>query len=109
MKDRLIFNICELETSYIVNENVPNLKSSIETFIPVHLSYPCYFWGYHIKDTPFDEILLKEINSFLKEYLLYWLEALSLLRSVSIALQTLSIIGEWSKVSYAFNMPSFNA
>jgi hypothetical protein len=104
MKTRLKFNICELETSYICNDNVPNLKSSIETVIPVHLSYSCCFWGYHVKDTPFSEILLREISSFLKEYLLYWLETLSLLKSVSVALQTLPIIIEWTEVSYALSM-----
>jgi hypothetical protein len=99
MKTGLKFNICGLETSYSFNDNIPNLKSTIEAFIPIHLSYSCHFWGYHVKDTPFDKILLKEISSFLKKYLLYLLEALSLLRNVSVALQTLSIIIHWTEVS----------
>jgi hypothetical protein len=112
MKTKLKFNICDLETSYIFNDKVPNLKLAVETDIPVDLSYSCHFWGYHVKDAPFNEILLQEIKSFLKEYLLYWLEALSLLRSVnmrlhrsvSAALQTLSIIIKWTEVSCAFDM-----
>jgi hypothetical protein len=104
MKTGLKFNICGLETSYLMNDAVTNLTSHIKTAIPVHLSYSCHFWAHHIKDTSFEYTLSEEVKSFMEESLLYWLEALSFLKGVSIALEALSIIMKWSEVSFRLNV-----
>lgn len=104
MKAGLRFNICGLETSYLSNENVPNLSSRIESSVPVHLAYSCRFWADHLQNT--SEMdgtaeLRSNIEEFLYDKLLYWLEVLSLLNHVSLAPSALLRLGRWSSVSQA--------
>ncbi|KAF7973528.1 hypothetical protein HWV62_14956 [Athelia sp. TMB] len=83
MNTRLRFNMCLLTTSHIANENIADLSGRIKTFIPQSLSYPCLFWGYHIRQTlPRDTCLLQLMQTFFEEKFLFWLEVLSLMGEV---------------------------
>jgi len=48
MQEMLRFNICELETSYHLNTEVPDLNDRIERCIPSALWYSCRFWAEHL-------------------------------------------------------------
>ena len=96
----LRFNICKLETSYIRNDDVPNLQMRIEKAITPLLSYSCRFWSDHLRTAPFDSQLLVEVKDFLNVRLLYWLEVLSLIKEVNRASKALLSIVEWSTVEY---------
>ncbi|KAL2890623.1 Vegetative incompatibility protein HET-E-1 [Ceratocystis lukuohia] len=51
------------------------------------IGYPCFFWVDHLIDSSADRMISKndEILAFLREKYLQWLEAVSLLRGISIA------------------------
>jgi hypothetical protein len=95
MNRSLRFNICNLESSHVRNEDVPNLKERIQSSIPSRLAYSCRFWGFHLCATAynFNRDLLKQIQAFLYVKLLNWLEVMSLIKKIpasSIALLTSS-------------------
>jgi len=99
MKEDLRFNICELETSHVRNDDL-NLTDRLKKAIPSHLSYACTFWAEHIQSTTVEVDILSEVREFMEIRLLYWLEVLSLIKQVTTAIRALILIGEWSKVSY---------
>ena len=101
MKRGLKFNICHLKTSHLWNDDVPNLKTDIETYIPPWLSYACCNWADHLSMmsmTPDDSQVLEKITWFLHNQFLYWLEVLSLLKVISLARNALQLVVEWTEV-----------
>jgi hypothetical protein len=89
MKMELKFNICELATSHIFNNEILDLDDQVEKFISPPLQYSCCFWGDHLKecvnaDETF-ELLQDGIQHFLDSKLLYWLECLSVMKRVIVA------------------------
>jgi len=86
MKDRLKFNICDLETSHIFNDKVNDLPLQIKTNITVPLLYSCIFWAAHLRDTTIRQcsrgIPMTEVKNFLHVRLLYGLEVMSLTKQV---------------------------
>ncbi|TBU24470.1 hypothetical protein BD311DRAFT_702123, partial [Dichomitus squalens] len=81
MNNRLAFNICRLETSYILNRDIPDLDSRLSTYVPQSLLYAACNWKDHLASThPSD--LQQELSMFLRERLLFWFELLSLLKCV---------------------------
>jgi len=103
MKDRLRFNICNLETSHLFNHNVQDLPVRIKTNIPFPLLYSCRFWAAHLRDTMTNQddhgTLMREVKDFLHVRLLYWLEVMSLTEGVSAANVALLTAVRWIEVS----------
>ncbi|TBU37747.1 hypothetical protein BD309DRAFT_591988 [Dichomitus squalens] len=94
MNYRLAFNICRLETSYILNRDIPDLDSRLSTYVPQSLLYAACTWKDHLAIThPPD--LQQAISQFLREKLLFWLELLSLLKCVNRAAPSLEAALEW--------------
>jgi hypothetical protein len=98
MKSSLRFNICNIETSHIRNDDI-NLAERIEKCIPPHLSYACTFWAEHLHATTSDIELRYAVKDFLYTRFLYWLEVLSLVKNTKAASQALIQIRNWSIVS----------
>ena len=100
MNRDLKFNICGVETSHCRNDD---MKKPIP--IPAHLLYSCRFWSEHLEE---DEKkhdrskLLKEIEYFLYNHFLFWLEVLSLAKEVPVAQRALLTTIRWLGVSVSF-------
>jgi hypothetical protein len=98
-KRGLRFNICSLENSYLPNSSVPDLEQRVKDSIPAQLSYSSRFWGAHVGSTSFESSLAKEVEAFFDgERLLWWLEALALMKSLSSSAVTLLSIVDWFSV-----------
>ncbi|KAL5526188.1 hypothetical protein ACEPAG_7527 [Sanghuangporus baumii] len=82
MAENLHFNVCHLESSsFIRNEDVPDLQTRIAENIRPHLDYACRFWAVHLCELSKSVVsgeLKDRMKNFGKEYLLYWFEVLSL-------------------------------
>ena len=91
----LKFNICKLETSYLANDQVKDLNTRVDQHIPPALSYACHFWGDHLKHTDFKMDLFGKVEKFFKEKFLFWLEALSLTRTVGLAPSAFATLNMW--------------
>lgn len=102
MISNLSFNICKLGTSYTQNNDIANLGELVNLWIPSHLSYSCLFWAQHICEATFDLEVVEKVEQFLKRAFLFWLEVLSLLGSVDIAIPSLKLIIAWMKACYIF-------
>jgi hypothetical protein len=100
MNDELHFNMCELESSHLANEDVSDLHEHTLSAIPIHLTYACQFWARHVQMAPHSDALLSKIEDFLFKNLLYWLEVLSLTGSVNLASTALLKTAKWSRVSF---------
>jgi hypothetical protein len=98
MKSGLRFNICNIETSYMANDNL-DLDERIKESISPRLSYACHFWAEHLRATTSDIELRCAVKDFLHTRLLYWLEVLSLKKNTKTASQVLIHIQNWSLVS----------
>ncbi|KZP08547.1 WD40 repeat-like protein [Athelia psychrophila] len=98
MKRFLRFNICGLETSHLMNHDVPDLVQRIEDCIPRSLAYACRFWAEHLsRARPDDPHLAPLILEFFQNIFLYWLEVLSLIDEAHAALQAMLDVGAFSK------------
>lgn len=96
MQAMLRFNICELETSYYFNSNIPNLNDRIEKHIPSALSYSCRFWADHLAlVSHFDAELFKCVKTLIEKKFLFWLEILSLEEELITATPTLLRLKTW--------------
>jgi hypothetical protein len=51
MRDSFRFNICDLKSSYLANNEDPGLQERIRKRIPPHLSYSSRFWTSHVRTT----------------------------------------------------------
>jgi hypothetical protein len=102
MRAKLTFNACRIETSYLRNDDVPDLITRIRDAVPSQLSYACRFWADHLRATPNQgrdlEIFREIVNDFMFTRLLYWLEALSLLKAVTLAAPSVHTVAMWFEV-----------
>jgi hypothetical protein len=99
MKIELRFNICKLETSHIIHDDIPDLKMRVRDNIPTHLQYACRFWTDHIHQCNFDIQIAEEVEYFMTNQFLYWLEVMSMLRKANRVTQGLRLVINWSKAS----------
>jgi hypothetical protein len=104
MRDQLQFNICGIQSSFIPDEKIPNLKEQVELNISAELFYACRFWMDHLQAVKgsdslepvgSDEILLQTIHDFLSQHLLFWIEVLNLKKSMFICVSNMTQLHKW--------------
>lgn len=78
MAEMLRFNICEVETSYVPNNDIEGLPQRIHDHIPPHLLYACANWAFHAWFALSHPVLASAAFSFLRRHTLEWLEVMSL-------------------------------
>jgi NACHT domain len=91
----LRFNICKLETSYLANDDIEDLNTRVDQYIPPALFYACRFWDDHLKHTDFKMDLFRKVETFFKEKFLFWLEALSLTGMIGLAPSAFATLSMW--------------
>ncbi|KAE9390734.1 WD40 repeat-like protein, partial [Gymnopus androsaceus JB14] len=94
----LHFNMCNLDSSYLLNSQVENLSEKIIKHISPDLSYACTYWGSHIICThkqP-DTILAPLLRKFLTKVLLFWMEVLSILGKVDVISENARVLLDFS-------------
>ncbi|KIM24761.1 hypothetical protein M408DRAFT_26728, partial [Serendipita vermifera MAFF 305830] len=114
MKRHLKFNICELESSYVRNQDVPNLALQVDKCIPPYLSYSSRYWTSHLAETSSDNEVYDSVKYFMDHQFLWWLEVISLIKQMNIGSNMLySLIGWLRKAnqddSLATDMQKFVA
>ncbi|KAJ4488956.1 hypothetical protein C8J55DRAFT_594033 [Lentinula edodes] len=79
--ERLCFNICDLPSSFMKDDDVPGFKDKVCQKIPETLNYCSQFWTDHFEIGQTDQ-LFQKVQEILIEKGIYWLEAMSLLESL---------------------------
>ncbi|KAJ7861893.1 hypothetical protein B0H13DRAFT_1726283 [Mycena leptocephala] len=91
---QLHFNICALESSYYLNSEIEDLDRRIAHYISSELAYASKYWPKHladIKGKELDNSLCSALNDCFPEYFFYWLEVMSFLRCIDVALVDINI------------------
>ena len=92
---RLTFNVGRITTSHQLDEKFSSLSQAI--------IYPCVWLGRHLENGGKRATLVSDIENFMKNDFLKWLEVLSLQELVdSVALSTLKILEKQIKVSILY-------
>ncbi|GJJ12146.1 hypothetical protein Clacol_006387 [Clathrus columnatus] len=82
MKEQLKFNICKLESSFVWDENVPDLPERIKSSISPALSYTCRYWCEYLLQGDFTDAVHEGLDEFLRNRLLFWMEVVNLHRCI---------------------------
>ncbi|KAB5589011.1 Notchless protein [Ceratobasidium theobromae] len=75
------FNICELESSYILDKDVPDIETRVKKAIPTELFYVSRYWAAHLLGSGGSAELRTELEDFLSRRLLLWMEVMNLKKS----------------------------
>ncbi|KAF4613718.1 hypothetical protein D9613_007954 [Agrocybe pediades] len=95
MCQELHFNICDLESSYDFDEDVPDLEQKIRANISAALLYACKYWSRHLAHCDLTSSIHYRLIEFLKFRFLFWMEVLNLTKSISMGSQMLSSTLAW--------------
>ncbi|KAG8729440.1 hypothetical protein FRC11_008769, partial [Ceratobasidium sp. 423] len=101
MKAQLRFNICQLESSFILDEEIPDLKERIEANISPWLFYACRFWVDHLTQGGVSVTLVELVYEFLSQRLLFWMEVLNLNNCMVTGAVASTKVHLWLRTSHA--------
>jgi hypothetical protein len=103
MNGKLRTNICRVTVQTVLNDQIPDLASRIDQYIPEDLAYSCESWSDHIqRPWNHDPELLPLLDEFCKMHVLHWLEAMSLKAETGNAMVAVGNIQKWLPVSIEF-------
>ena len=113
MSKRLKKNICKLD-DYIILSDVKDLSAHQKEYIGDSLEYACHFWTKHLLKIPSNSPHIEEVHNAIKkfftEYLLFWIEVLSLTGNLNVGVHALNDIQQWYMlVSFILNIYSENS
>ncbi len=91
----LRFNICNIESSHLANKDIQGLEARVAKHLPPALLYACRFYDDHLEHLGFETGLFGKLRAFLKTKFLFWLEDLSLIGDMRLALPALSSVNVW--------------
>ena len=105
MEKSLKRNICELD-DYVVLSEVTDLSARRDKHIGSSLEYACRFWTKHLSSVPGKgpgaEKIQEVIDKFFTKHLLCWIEVLSIVGHLGMAVNAIDDIRQWYiSVSYA--------
>ncbi|KIK66981.1 hypothetical protein GYMLUDRAFT_915410 [Collybiopsis luxurians FD-317 M1] len=80
MNTELKFNMLNLPSSFLKDKEVENIVLNVNNQIKRSLVYACKSWGYHLERSPKDAEVTRAVKQFFNKKILYWVEAMSLLR-----------------------------
>lgn len=103
MSENLRFNMCSLESSYVMNADIPDLESRVDHALSNDLQYSCLYWMRHIEGVPWDHANCYLMVDGLREFflhpsVLYWIEAMSLMKQLVSATSTIESASNWLQV-----------
>lgn len=100
MSKELKFNICHLETSFLSNRDIHDLQQRIRQNISAGLQYSCLHWDGHLCfswDENSEEFFESLDQLFNEERALYWLEVMSLMGKIPLAISALRNVTAYTK------------
>ncbi|KAI9855929.1 MAG: hypothetical protein M1813_009363 [Trichoglossum hirsutum] len=107
MSGHLKKDICNLQfPNAIVSELKP---ATIINYIPLHVQYACRYWILHLKQSGATIGDGSEVHSFIRQHLLHWLEAVSILGKISDAILHLGELEELTDVSFSLSLSQLSA
>ncbi|QRV96317.1 WD repeat-containing protein [Ceratobasidium sp. AG-Ba] len=94
-----VFNICSLDSSFMLDEDVHDLEKKIGRAISPGLQYACRYWASHLEDAEMVSQLVDKLENFLSERLLLWIEIMNLCQRLAEAIAAIEKISHWAKAT----------
>ncbi|PLB45802.1 hypothetical protein P170DRAFT_467015 [Aspergillus steynii IBT 23096] len=88
MSSALKKNVCQFERINVRIEDVK--RETLGLYLPEHVQYACCYWVYHLQQSDFTSSSTDKLHGFLKEHFTHWIEAMSLMRKVSLSILVLN-------------------
>ncbi|CAE7232512.1 unnamed protein product [Rhizoctonia solani] len=123
MRRHLRFNICNLESSYLLNSDVSDLSLRVDLHIGPVLKYACTHWINHFAASS-SQSLVEVVKELMEgPRFMYWIEVLSLLGSIDAGVRGLSglasltpiqshnwgLVASWATDAHSFLLTFFDA
>ncbi|KIK56055.1 hypothetical protein GYMLUDRAFT_174907 [Collybiopsis luxurians FD-317 M1] len=103
----LKFNICNLETSSILNQEIKDLEKRIDQCISSQLRYSAQWWAHHVASTEATNVIVTMVTDFTSSGLvIFWLECMSLIGKVNGIMLSAGEIKKWAQKIKDTNMIS---
>ena len=98
MNDELRRDICELGDAF--KGEIKNLESLVQERIPPHVQYACLYWTAHLveNEPTIDSEMQELLEKFCTKKVLEWMEVLSLMNRLDLAVHGLVRVRPWVKV-----------
>lgn len=93
------FNICGLESSFLPDRSVHDLKNRINKAISQGLFYACRYWTTHLGYASGAHVIYSGLEDFLSARLLLWMEILNLKQCMHLRARFLQQAEVWARVS----------
>ncbi|CEL60322.1 Vegetative incompatibility protein HET-E-1 OS=Podospora anserina GN=HET-E1 PE=4 SV=1 [Rhizoctonia solani AG-1 IB] len=101
MRAQLRFNICDLESSFDDDNEIPNLDDQVKAYVSPELCYTGRFWADHLTQGAAAEELLNAVQDFLSYRLLFWMEVMNLTKCMVAASVAATKVHMWLRSSSA--------
>jgi hypothetical protein len=95
--EELLRDMCQLGDA--AKDRVKDLATCVNVHVPPHVQYACVFWSAHAAENEPSAEVRQLLDVFCKEKLLSWVEAMSLMNSLRLAIRVLLTMHSWTKVS----------
>ncbi|GAB1520371.1 hypothetical protein RhiTH_003446 [Rhizoctonia solani] len=92
------FNICGLESSAVLDKDVPNLHQKIQNAVPAHLLYACRYFASHLESATEPHELTTLVRKFMSTQLLLWLEVMNLTGNIHAAEKVMRGVDSWAMI-----------
>ncbi|CAE6458993.1 unnamed protein product [Rhizoctonia solani] len=89
------FNICQLESSHICDDQVKDLDLRTQKLISTGLFYACRYWAHHLYNAEGSTTLSNQLEEFLSNRLLLWLEVLNLKKTMRFVGRSINFAEIW--------------
>ncbi|KAH0558666.1 hypothetical protein GP486_004684 [Trichoglossum hirsutum] len=105
MSTSLKQDICSLNTPGVLVTNVAS--SRVEQCLPLEVQYACMYWVQHLQKSSAVLHDDDQVHQFLQNYLLYWLEALSLIGKISEGVHAITSLESYVLANKSPNLHAF--
>jgi hypothetical protein len=92
-------DVCNLQEPGVLAKEISDQQR--ESGLPVDLQYACQYWVQHLKRSEAQLQDNDKVDDFLRQNLLHWLEALSLIGKTSEGVHSIMLLESMTRVSYA--------
>ncbi|KAG9075040.1 hypothetical protein FRC06_010311, partial [Ceratobasidium sp. 370] len=89
------FNVCNLESSYLLDREVVGIDERANESISQAMWYASQHWAAHLKLAGPSDDLLTSLSNFLSRRLLLWMEVMNLKHHISEAVELLHDVHRW--------------
>jgi hypothetical protein len=80
----------------LLNSEVDGFEAKVASALPLEVQYACRFWGSHLSHVEIgDEKVMRVLEEFAMQSMLWWIEAMSLLGSIHTAASSVREAHRW--------------